>query len=352
MTNVLKDIDALLVTNPTNIRYLTGFVGVEPSEREAYCLLTHNQIYFFTNSLYLESSKNLQSPISNTQIKIVEIARENPITKALKALSIEKMEFEADNLTVSEFEKLNTTGIELLSTQNKIETMRMIKRKDEIENIRLAANITDQCFSYITKRIRPGVTEGRLAWEIESFLTMKAGGTAFSPIVAFNEHSSQPHYHKRGNNPLRKNSLILLDFGARVNGYCADMTRVVFLGKPKDEWVTAYNAVLAANEKALDLLKNGQRNGATLDAAAREIIAEADLPVYPHSLGHAVGLDIHEAPRLTIKKSEVLEPGMVVTVEPGVYIEGSYGVRIEDLVLLKKNYIEILSKSNKEIITL
>lgn len=342
-----SDTNSLLVTNPTNIRYLTGFVGME--NRDAYVLQVMDKTYFFTNALYIEQAKAL-SPIL--------ISRENPISKEIakicNELNIQKLGFEDTNVTVAELAKLKQVmpNVEFVPTRDRIEQLRMIKRKDEIENIKLAAKITDQCFSYITKRIRPGVTETRLAWEIESFLKMKAGDVAFSPIVAFNEHSSQPHFSTLQGAPLRKNSLVLLDFGARVNGYCADMTRVVFLGQPKTEWVNAYNAVLAANQKALDLLKDGQRNGATLDAAAREVIAEADLPVYPHSLGHAVGLDIHEAPRLTIKKSEVLEPGMVVTVEPGVYIEGSYGVRLEDLVLLKENSVEILSKSTKEIITL
>jgi Xaa-Pro aminopeptidase len=346
---VLKNINALLITNPTNIRYLTGFVGVE--NRDAYCLQTKDETYLFTYDLYREEAKKVKATF-------VEISRENPISRELAKLAaklrIKKLGFEDANLTVAELAKLRKelSGVKLVPTRDRIEAMRMIKRPDEIENIRLAANVTDQCFSYIIKRIRPGVTEGRLAWEIESFLKMKAGDVAFSPVVAFNENSSQPHYHKRGNNPLQKNSLILLDFGARVNGYCADMTRVVFFGTPKPEWIKAYNAVLTANERALELLKGGERNGATLDAAAKEVIAETDLPPYPQSLGHAVGLAIHESPRLTVKKKETLKPNMVVTVEPAVYIEGSYGVRIEDLVLLKENNIDTLSKSPKEIITL
>lgn len=126
------------------------------------------------------------------------------------------------------------------------------------------------------------------------------------------------------------------------------MTRVVFLGQQKPEWVKTYETVLAANKKALDMLKNGERNGGTLDAAAREVIAESDLPVYPHSLGHSVGLDVHEIPRLTVKKPVLLNPGMVITIEPAVYVEGAYGIRIEDLVLLKENGIDVLSKSKKE----
>lgn len=328
--------DALFITNPTNIRYLTGFVGVET--RDAYVLQTPERIYFFTSSLYMEQAKHL-SPIL--------VTRENPISLALKKLceklKIKKLEFEEADLTVGEFNKLSKTltGVSLIPTQNRIEDIRMIKKTEEIDAIKLAARITDQCFKYILNRIRPGITEARLAWEIENFLRFKSGGMAFTPIVAFNANSSQPHYLSRSNNPLRRGSLILLDFGARVNGYCADMTRVVFLGAPKPEWKKAYETVLAANTKALDLLIQGTRDGKILDEEARKIVS------YPHSLGHAVGLDIHESPRLTIKKSEILKPNMVVTIEPGIYIEGQYGIRIEDLVLLKKNGIEILSKSKK-----
>lgn len=334
-SSLFDNIDALLITNPTNIRYLTGFVGVD--KRDAYILITAKQTFLFTNSLYREQAKK-------TKAEFVEISRENPISKELaKVFTGKKLGFEETDLTVAELRKLKETltGVKLIPTQNRIEALRMIKRKDEIENIRLAANITDQCFSYITKRIRPGVTEARLAWEIESFFRKNGAEKAFSPVVAFGTHSSQPHYLASQGGPLRNRDIVLLDFGAKVHGYCADMTRVVFVGKPKPEWIKTYNLVLTANKKAVDLLKNGERDGGVLDK-------KANIPPYPHSLGHAVGLDIHEAPRLTHKKPEMLKPGMVVTVEPGVYIEGSYGVRLEDLVLLKENSIEVLSKSPKE----
>ncbi len=388
--SVLDRIDGLFITDPINIRYLTGFTGVAPEEREAFCLLTQNQIFLFTNGLYLESAKNLKSHIPNIgkNLEIIEISREHPISKELSRVipgltrlvrlgsarlaeskrarnpsSLKngsrigvrddafRLGFEDTNLTVAELTKLKETqSVSLVPTRDRIENLRMIKTADEIANIKLAANVTDLCFKFIQGRIRPGTSESRLAWDIEGFLRYRAGGIAFSPIVAFNEHSSKPHYADRSNNPLKKGTLILLDFGAKVNGYCADMTRILFFGTPKDEWVNSYAAVLAAHDKAIALLKEGERNGATLDAAAREVIAEANLPVYPHSLGHAVGLAIHESPRLTVRKSELLSPNMAVTVEPGVYVEGAYGIRIEDLVLIKKDKIEILSKSPKELI--
>ena len=349
---LLKSIHGLLVTNPTNIRYLTGFVGVAPEEREAYILMTNKTTYLFTNSLYLEQAKQL------TGVTVVQISRENPISMELQKLcdelGITRLGFEDANLTVAEFTKLKNvlTGIKLVPTQERIEELRMVKRKDEIESIRYAADLTDQCFKILLKNIRPGMTERKLAMYIEGFFKSRGAENAFAPIVAFNEHSSQPHYHELSNTPLRRGSLILLDFGARVNGYCADMSRVVFLGKPKKEWAETYTTVLNAQQKALDLLSSGERNGATLDAAAKEIIAEADAPLYSHSLGHGVGLDIHETPRLRDKKAEILKPDMVFSVEPGVYIEGQYGIRIEDLVRLTHTGTEVLSRSPRTLTVL
>lgn len=347
-------LDALLITDPSNIRYLTGFTGVSPNEREAYVLLMHGKTILFTGRLYTETARRLTRA---KRLTFTEISREHPLTEALIALTndehISKLGFEDRHLTVAELSKLKQTlpHVKLIPTGNKIENLRMIKRADEIINIRKAAALTDECFTHVLKRIRPGVSENSLVWEIERFFREHGADNAFSPIVAFGPHTSQPHYYNAPDTQtlLQKNDIVLLDFGARVNGYCADMTRMAMTGTPKPEWITAYNAVFSANEKALSLLRDGERNGATLDAAAREVIAEANLPVYPHSLGHAAGLDIHEAPRLTVHHAETLMPYMTVTVEPGTYMEGSYGIRIEDLILIQDGAIDVLSASSKEL---
>ena len=410
---ILKDLDAILITNPTNIRYLTGFVGAAPEEREAYCLIAQESIYLFTNALYLEQSKNLKPPIlrqrrtslwlanlKQKSMRIIKISREEPFAKKLKdALApvipayaeiqrknkldprvkpeddtIVRLSFEENNLTVAEYEKLKKElpGITLVPTRGTIEELRVIKREDEIVKIRAAATITDQCFDFILGKLKESVTESQIAWEIESFIKTHGAGLAFSPIVAFGPNSSQPHYLPKSQPQgqalrLRPPNIILLDFGARVNGYCSDMTRVVFIGKPKAEWVKSYNTVLNAQTAALEYLASRpglEATGEFADRVARDIVEKAGFPTYPHSLGHGVGLDIHEAPRLranpsinsgqTIKPgpSETLRAGMVVTVEPGVYVEGQYGIRIEDLILLKSDGIEVLSTSNKNVIVL
>lgn len=348
---ILDGLDAILITHPTNIRYLTGFSGADPTDREAYALITKNKTHVFTSALYIEQAKTLK------HIEIIQISREHPISAQLmricEQLGIKKLGFEEVNLTVAELHKLNMVleDITLVPTRDRIEQQRQIKRADEIANIKKACVITDACFDFILKKLKPGVRERDVAWDIETFFRKNDATSAFSPIAAFGKNSSQPH-HQSDATALGKNDLVLLDFGARYNGYCADMTRVVFVGKPKPVWVDTYTTVLASQQKALDLLAAGERHGATLDAAAQEVIAEAELPPYPHSLGHTIGLDIHEGPRLTVKKDEGLLPGMVFSVEPGVYIEGSYGIRIEDLVRLTDTGVKLLSKSPKELMIL
>lgn len=366
----LTDLDALLITNPTNIRYLTGFIGAAPEEREAYVLLTKKQTFLFTNALYREEATSLKRlNLLGTTLIFIEISRKNLFSTKLawvlkrshparqgETLKRVRLGFEENNLTVAEYHKIMHVhkNVMLVPTQGRIEELRMMKREDEIENIRKAAKITDECFDFILEKIRPGISESDISWEIEAFIRARGACLAFSPIVAFGKNTSQPHY-KTSDLRLRTSDIILMDFGARVNGYCSDMTRIVFIGNPEAAWIKAYETVLDAQQKALEYLTGPgpvTRSGRAADRIAHGIIKKAGFPTYPHSLGHGVGLDIHEAPRLTVKKDQKLKPGMVVTVEPGIYIEGQYGIRIEDLVLLKEDGMEILSKSKKEMIIL
>ncbi len=348
----------LLITTPTNIRYLTGFTGAVPEEREAYVLWVKDQLYLFTNVLYVEEARQLKqiqdSRCMIQELKVVEISRENPLSKKLKEIieaeGITELDFEEDNLTVAELKKLKKElkKMKIIGIRGKIEELRILKQTDEIASMRIACELTDKAYDFTMNLLKPGVTEQEIAWEMEAFIRKNGGQLAFPSIVAFGANGSKPHYSGNAG-VLQQNDMVLLDFGAKTNGYCADMTRMVFIGTPKKEWTDAYNTVLASQEKALSLLKSGTRNGATLDAAAKKVIAEAGLPPYPHSLGHGLGLDIHEAPRLSVKKDAEIKPGMVVTVEPGVYLEGQFGIRIEDTILIQDNTIELLTKTTKEI---
>ncbi|OGG20494.1 hypothetical protein A3D03_03485, partial [Candidatus Gottesmanbacteria bacterium RIFCSPHIGHO2_02_FULL_40_13] len=271
------------------------------------------------------------------------------LTEIIKREKINKIGFEKDNLTVSEYESLKTKLPSFLTpTENIVEEERLTKDNDEITKIKSAAKMTDMAFEYIKEKIKKGVSEKDLALELEFFLKKNAGDIAFPPIVAYDENAAIPHYLSSNDQRLTTNSLILLDFGAKVEGYCADMTRVVFFGSPDNNQVKIYNTVYKAQELALKKIKSGLKT-AEIDKVAREYIKSAGFPEYPHGLGHGVGLAIHEAPRLKPESLEVLKENMVVTVEPGIYLEGNCGVRIEDLVVLTKEGCEILSKSSKDI---
>lgn len=385
---LLSGLDALLVTEPVNIRYLTGFTGLSPAEREAFVLVTQKKIYLFTGALYLEQAKKLANsqiiPPSNylkANPEIIEVSREYPLAKKLKtcldglkqgpAPNPVKLGFEENDLTFAEFNKLKSElkDYALIQTQGRVEELRKIKRPDEIVYIKQAAKLTDRCFSNILSKLKQNVTESEVAWKIESFIRKNGAECAFTPIVAFNENASQPHYASSANCKLKAESLVLLDFGARVKGYCADMTRVIFVGKPKPEQSKAYTTLIYAQQAVLTYLNQAVKStysrgplangvtkptvsGAAADKLCRKLIQKHGFPPYPHSLGHAVGLAIHEAPRLSVKRDEILLPGMIVTVEPGVYLTGKFGVRIEDLVLIKEKSVEVLSQSPKTLITL
>lgn len=372
--------NSIFITNPTNIRYLIGFVGVE--RRDAYLLLLSTKAFLFVSSLYTQEAKKMQLNNSFLQkhfpkiqsLDVHILSSDNRITKQLATLckkeSIQNLQYESDDLTVSEYTSFKNAlpSLTLIPIQNVIETLRMKKFPHEIASIKKAATITDKCFTYIQTKIKKGVTESQIAWDIETFFRKAGAQLSFSPIVAFGPNSALPHYATVGQgSTLSGNEIILLDFGARVDGYCADMTRMIFVGKPKLEWIKAYDTVLKAQTTAIDLLshhfhlsinesgvknKGIEVNGAEIDQICRKILEDAGLPSYPHSVGHGVGLDIHEAPRLTIHQDSVLTTDMVVTVEPATYMAGDFGIRIEDLVYLTNSGISVLSKSTKGIVVL
>lgn len=340
-------IGALLITDPANINYLTGFCGVSTREREAFVLITHQKIYLLTYPVSLQENMPRKT---SYQLLLITPGRklDHHLLTILRQEKISSLGFEKDNLTVGEYdlwsEKVNVNWV---PTRGIIENLRIIKTEEEIKKIEKAALLTDKAYNFIRSKIRYGVTEKYLAFELEYFIRKKGAEIAFPPIVAFNIHSALPH-HQPSYTKLKHNSLILIDLGAKVEGYSADMTRVLFFGTPGSRQAKIYETVLLAQKLTLQHLKVGLPTSQS-DQTAREVIKKAEFPEYPHGLGHGVGLDIHEAPRLRLDSQEILRENMVVTVEPGIYLEGFCGVRIEDLVVLKKSGLDILSKSPKSL---
>ncbi len=241
----------------------------------------------------------------------------------------------------------------------------MIKDANELASLQKACKLTDNAFAYVLKKLRMGVTEKELAWELEKYIREQDGQLAFGSIVAFGEHSAVPH-HKTTDHKLQANNIVLLDFGAKVNGYCSDMTRTVFFGRADEKFKKMYEVVRHAQQLPFDILRKSSsesRNSKrkrfstspknitpeNVDKVARNYIMKQGFPTVPHSVGHGVGLEVHELPHLSPGFDEKILPNTVFTIEPGIYINGFGGVRIEDTVWFDGNEIVPLTKSSKNL---
>lgn len=345
-------LDSLFITTPSNILYTTGIQQLDGSH-ECSALITHNNFYVFVHSTFLgEAESQIKNGI------IVPITHENPLSKYLEKIvkeeEIKTIVFEASDVTVTQFNRLNQVvkNITWKETGGIVEGIRQIKDSQEIEYIRQAAKITDDAFSYILPFVKEGAEEKAVALELELYLKKNSDGLAFPVILASGPGSASPHYTPR-RKKIKKGEMILLDFGARIEGYCADMTRMVFIGAADEQYKKAYNTVLRAETKAIDFVIEQYKKGVgtkEIDAVARDYILSNGFPTIPHGVGHAVGIDIHEAPRLSPIDASILKPGMVFTIEPGIYTAGWGGIRIEDLFAWTDKDIEILSKSPKDLI--
>jgi Xaa-Pro aminopeptidase len=348
-----KNFDALLVSSIPNIIYLTGLAGFSNEEREAYLLVTKAGNYIFTDGRYFEVVKKIKA------FRLVEISANKNFEQALKEIvvkeKIEKLAIDEDNIKVTEHIRIKKVA-RLCSDENLIEGLRAIKDDREIENVKKACKLGDQTFKHILSEIRIGITEKNLVQKIEMFILNHGAQISFRPIVAFGENSSSPH-HVSTDKKLKKNEIVLLDFGVKTNNYCSDMTRTVFFGKANREQKKIYRTVLESQTKAIELLKLSIKTdkpitGFDLDKTARMHIESEGYPSIPHSLGHGIGLEVHEKPSLSPKSKETLTNGMIFSIEPGIYIPGFGGIRIEDLVLVTTKEPQIITRANCEIIEL
>lgn len=265
---------------------------------------------------------------------------------------INSLYFEGYNLTFSTFSDMKEKiGDRIYPLSFSIDEIRAVKDEEEIELIKRAVEITDKAFEHILKFIKPGVTENEVVAELNHFILKNgAKGFSFEPIVASGKKfASAWHSYKQ---KIEYGDVVTIDFGCNFDGYMSDMTRTIFVGKPDDSMIRIYNIVKEAQQKAEEFIKEGIKC-LEVDKIARDYIGSFGyMDKFGHSLGHGVGLEIHELPRLSPKSEAILKENMVVTVEPGIYLKEVGGVRIEDLVVVKKNGCEILTGSTKEIIIL
>lgn len=337
-------LDSAIVFKPENRRYLSGFTGTS-----AYVVITEDRNLLITDFRYVKQASD-----QCKGFEIVKHTNDRTIYEILNGLGLKKLGFEDTFVTVSQYNdfKDKLIGIELRPLKDTLNKLRVIKDQEEINEIRRAAEIADKTFEYICSVIKPGITEWEVALEIEGFMKKKgASGTSFDSIVASGIRSSMPHgvaSHK----VIEEGDFVTLDFGCIYNGYCSDMTRTIVVGKASEKQKEIYNIVLEAQEAALEAIKPGI-TGCDADKVARDIIESKGYGEYfGHGLGHGVGLEVHESPRLSPLGKDVLEANMIVTDEPGIYLPDFGGVRIEDLVVITENGCERLSKSPKHLIEL
>lgn len=329
-------VESILITNAPNVRFVSNFSTPE----DGVVIITPTRAVLLTDARYTVQAEEESS------IEVI-ITREHDEHVANIAAGT-KLAVEAESITVARFTKLkNLFGADITPLENLILPLRIVKTPTEIEYIRTAARIADEAFEKTVQMMKPGVSEVEVALFLEREMRLAgAEGTAFTTIVASGPRGAMPHGVASAKK-LQSGELVTLDFGAVYNGYHSDMTRTVAIGEIGAEERRLFDAVLEAQIAAVAAIAPGV-SGKEIDQVARDILASHELAdAFVHGLGHGVGLQIHELPRLSPLSTDVLKPGMLVTVEPGVYIPGFTGLRIEDLVLVTEDGHEILSHAQK-----
>lgn len=337
------DLQGMIVSNPINIKYLTNI------EAEGILLVTRKENLFITDGRYIEDVHNTLTLFDEIVVYDARGLTKDDYENFF--MFCENVGFEENYVTYAKYKeyirkyKINC----LVETENMIEKQRMVKDDEEIENIRRACKVTDDCFDHTVNYIRPGMTEKQIAREIDYFYYKHSEGLSFDTIVASGENSSKPHAVPTDRR-IQENDVITIDMGCKINGYCSDMTRTIFVGKVPDEVKPVYDLVLKNQEQVLQDMKDN----ANTKQISKMVDNDFRLNNYDliHALGHGVGLDIHEGPVLSINSESVLRENMVVTDEPGIYVAGQFGVRIEDTVLITKGGCEPLTKSPKRYIVI
>ena len=335
------EVEAVMLTNANNRRWLSNFTG-----SAGIVFITATEAYLATDFRYWEQAEK-QSPDFRL-VKLVK--RQEDLAKLFTDLGIKKIGFEVEHVTVAAHDRLNEIeGITWVGLPAIVEPLRQIKREAEVDAIFAAAQIADIAMATFKHIARPGVSEKAAAWQLEKIMRETgADGLAFDIIVATGTNSALPH-HRPSDREMAEGDVIVVDLGAQLNGYNSDITRTFHLGsEPDDKFWQIYNLVAEAHKQAIAGIRPGI-SGKDADALARNLIDDGGYKEnFGHSLGHGVGLQVHEGPNLSFRNEDGLNAGNIVTVEPGIYLPEWGGVRIEDLVLVTENGVRTLSHCPKE----
>jgi Xaa-Pro aminopeptidase len=340
------DLDALLITDINNIRYLTGFTG-----SNAICIITPKNQYVITDFRYKEQIAN---EVKSYKILIAKSSLYEEVFQKRLLDKAYKIGFESENISYANFSNLKKAfaGKKFIPLSYFVEKLAAEKDEDEIKNIKEAIKISEIAFRGLIEEGFKDQTEKDIAFELSSRMIIAGSEkNAFNPIVASGSNSSMPHAKPTGRK-IRKGEPLLMDFGADYNGYNSDITRTIFCGKPGEEFKKVYQVVLDAQRFAIDGIKEGV-SCKDIDALARNHIQKKGYgKLFGHALGHGIGAGAHCLPLISFRSKDVLIENMVITIEPGIYLPGKFGVRIEDDLLVKKNGFEILTKIERELIVL
>jgi Xaa-Pro aminopeptidase len=339
-----KGLDGLIISQPDNLRYLSGFTG------SGWLLISARHAILALDFLYVEQAKQESSGFDITQIK-QEL--HNWLPGLVLDLGWRKLGFEANLVSYEAHQKLGEalrakqTNVELVPTTGGVEQLRSIKEPEELVFLTKAVELADAALEEAKVVIQPGITEKEAAWEIERNLRQKGSeGVPFEIIVASGPNSALPHA-RPSEKAICVNEPVIIDMGARINGYCSDLSRTLFLGQASEKFQRIYGVVRQAQAAAIDGVTS-EMVASQADQLARSVIEEAGYgDAFGHGLGHGVGLAVHEFPRLGLTSSDSLTDGMVFTIEPGIYLAGEGGARIEDMVVLENGKARVLTAAAK-----
>ena len=340
-----KELDAILISTPENRQYLSGFVGTA-----GWLLITHESAILATDFRYTEQATN-QAP----NFEVLQVAGWKWLVEQLEKIGPARVGFESQHVTMAAYRRIVSAIKDMdedkrptmVATSNLVENIRAVKDVHELTMLQNVIDISDKAMETVIPTLQAGQTEREIAWMMEKAMReFGADSLSFDTIVAGGPNGAMPH-HRAGDRPVREGEPIVIDMGAKLNGYCSDITRTACIGQPDDQFRKIYNLVLGAQLTAIATLKP-TLNGEEADNLARTVLDDAGYKEnFGHSLGHGIGLAVHEFPRVGPTSPDILEESMVFSVEPGIYLSGWGGVRIEDLVVLEGEGARPLSKARK-----
>jgi len=350
---IKNDVDALLLTDYYSIAYATGFRGLSPAEREAWVILTKDDIHLWSDGRYMDEAFADRARANGVRAHC--ISPEDGLLKQMERIfsRVLRLGFEAEDLTWSEHQYFGRVpAFRLVPLSHPLMGLREEKNKDEFASIREACKATDRCLKDVIPSVHPGQTEREISYALTDWIRANGYQTAFSPIVAAGVHTAIAHYDTdNGAGVLQKNDLLLIDFGVACDGYNADITRMFVAGEVGPEMRETYAGLREVQQRVVSHLSPGDAYRA-IDAECRTGLVRLGHPTYPHSTGHGIGLAVHEYPKVAGTSKERVLEGHVFTIEPGIYHPGRWGMRLEDTVAAIDGKVEVLTAASRDLVRL